>query len=128
MKKAIEPRKILLVDDETAVLEVTSRMLEQLGYKVTALSSSINALDLFRTDPEQFDLVITDMIMPHMTGDKLASKIMKIRLGMPVIIYSGYGQNITEENAKEMGVRKFLMKPLNLQDMSEAISRVLEVE
>jgi FixJ family two-component response regulator len=68
------------------------------------------------------------MTMPHMTGDKLASKIMKIRFSMPVILYSGYGQNITEENAKEMGVKLFLRKPINLKDMSEAISRVLEVE
>jgi len=101
MKLAKEPRKILLVDDETAVLDVTTRMLEMLGYKVTATSSSVNALDLFRTDPDQFDLVITDMTMPNMTGDELASKIMKIRPGMPVILYSGNGQIITEDIIKE---------------------------
>jgi CheY-like chemotaxis protein len=128
MKQAKEPRKILLVDDEIAVLEVTTKMLEQLGYKVTATSSCVNALDLFRTDPNQFDLVMTDMIMPNMTGDKLARMIMEIRVGMPVILYSGYCQNITEEKIKEMGVRKFIMKPLNMKDLSEAISTVLETE
>ncbi len=82
MKPAKEPRKILLVDDETAVLDVTTNMLETLGYKVTATSSSVNALDLFRTDPDQFDLVMTDVTMPNMTGDKLAKMIMEIRSGM----------------------------------------------
>jgi DNA-binding NtrC family response regulator len=128
MKLAKEPRKILLVDDETAVLDVTTRMLEMLGYKVTATSSSVNALDLFRTDPDQFDLVITDMTMPNMTGDELASKIMKIRPGMPVILYSGNGQIITEDIIKEMGIRKFVQKPANMKDLSETLSMILEVE
>lgn len=128
MKQAKEPCKVLLVDDEIAVLEVTTKMLEHLGYKVTATSSSVNALDLFRTDPDQFDLIITDMTMPIITGDKLARMIMEIRVGMPVILYSGYCQNITEEKIKEMGVSKFIMKPLNMKSLSEAISTVLETE
>ena len=103
-------------------------MLEMLGYKVTATSSSVNALDLFRTDPDQFDLVITDMTMPNMTGDELASKIMKIRPGMPVILYSGNGQIITEDIIKEMGIRKFVQKPANMKDLSETLSMILEVE
>jgi DNA-binding NtrC family response regulator len=128
MKLAKVPHKILLVDDEQAVLDVTTRMLETLGCKVTATSSSVNALDLFRTDPDQFDLVITDMTMPNMTGDELASKIMKIRPGMPVILYSGNGQIITEDIIKEMGIRKFVQKPANMKDLSETLSMILEVE
>lgn len=128
MKLAKVTHKILLVDDEKAVLDVTTRMLETLGYKVTATSSSLNALDLFSTDPNQFDLVITDMTMPDMTGDELARKIMEIRLGMPVILYSGNGQSFTEDIVKEMGVRKFLQKPATLKNLSETISKFLEVE
>lgn len=126
MKQSKEPRKILLVDDETAVLDVTTNMLETLGYKVTATSSSVNALDLFSTDPDQFDLVMTDVTMPNITGDKLAKMIMEIRSGMPIILFSGYSNDITEEKAKEMGIRKFLMKPLNLKELSKAISKVFD--
>jgi DNA-binding NtrC family response regulator len=128
MNHAKNPYKILLVDDETAVLEVMTSMLKHLGYEVITTSCSINALDLFRKDPNQFDLVIADITMPHMTGDILAKKIIEIRIGMPVILYSGYSQNFTEKTANEIGVRKFLKKPINLEDMSEAISKVLEVE
>jgi DNA-binding NtrC family response regulator len=128
MKQSKEPRKILLVDDETVVLDVTKIMIERMGYRVTATSSSVNALDLFRTDPDNFDLVITDMIMPHMTGDILARKIIEIRFGMPVILYSGYSIDVTEEKAKEMGIKNFIRKPFNLKDLSEAISKILENE
>lgn len=126
MKLAKVTHKILLVDDEKAVLDVTTRMLETLGYKVTATSSSLNALDLFSTDPDQFDLVMTDVTMPNITGDKLAKMIMEIRSGMPIILFSGYSNDITEEKAKEMGIRKFLMKPLNLKELSKAISKVFD--
>jgi DNA-binding NtrC family response regulator len=128
MKQAKEPRKILLVDDETVVLDVTKIMIERMGYLVTATCSSINALDLFRADPGKFDLVITDMTMPHMTGDILARKIMEIRFGMPVILYSGYSTDVTEEKAKEMGIRSFIRKPFNLKDLSKVISKILENE
>lgn len=128
MNQAKEPLKILLVDDETVVLDVTKIMIERLGYRVIATSSSVNALDLFRADPDQFDLVITDMTMPHMTGDILARKIIEIRYDMPVILYSGYSLAVTEEKAKEMGIKNFIRKPFNLKDLSEAISKIVENE
>jgi len=128
MKKAKEPRKILLVDDEAVVLDVTTRILESLGYEVTATSNSMNALDLFRADPSNFDLVITDLTMPYMTGDNLAKQILGIRHGMPVIVYTGFSNAITEEDARVMGIKEFLMKPFNREDLSRAIAKVFEGE
>jgi DNA-binding NtrC family response regulator len=117
---------ILLIDDEAAVLDVTKRILERLGFQVTATSSGADALDLFRADPGLFDLIITDMTMPHMTGVKLARQIMEIRLGMPVILYTGFSEDITEEQAREMGIRGFVMKPSKMKDLSETIRKVFE--
>jgi len=128
MTKAKESRKILLVDDETIVLDVTTRILESLGYEVTATSNSTNALNLFRADPSNFDLVITDLTMPYMTGDNLAKQIMEIRHGMPVIVYTGFSNAITEEDARDIGIREFLMKPFNREDLSRAIAKVFERE
>jgi CheY-like chemotaxis protein len=120
--------RILLIDDEAAVLDVTKRILERLGFQVTATSSSVDALDLFRADPGLFDLIITDMTMPHMTGDKLARQIMEIRLGMPVILYTGFSEDITEGQARAMGIRGFVMKPSKMKDLSEIIRKVLECD
>jgi CheY-like chemotaxis protein len=118
--------RILLIDDEADVLDVTKRILERSGYLVTATANSVDALDLFRADPGLFDLVITDMTMPHMTGDKLARQIMEIRLGGPVILYTGYSEDITEEQAKEIGIREFVMKPSKMKDLSKTNRKVLD--
>ena len=78
--------RILFIDDEQVLIEIASQMLEQLGYEVLTKQSSSEALKLFRAEPDRFDLVITDMTMPHMTGDKLAQELMKIRPDMPIIL------------------------------------------
>jgi CheY-like chemotaxis protein len=101
-------------------------MLERLGYEVTTRTSSIEALELFRAKPDQFDLVITDMTMPHMTGDKLAQKIMKVRPDIPIIICTGYSERITEGTAKGMGIKAFAMKPIVLSDLAKTVREVLE--
>ncbi|HPR56207.1 MAG TPA: response regulator [Deltaproteobacteria bacterium] len=119
--------RILLVDDEAAVLNVTKKILEKMGYQVTALSDSVRALDLFRNDPCRFDLVITDVEMPVLTGDELARRIMEIRLGMPVILYTGYSRRISAERAREMGIREYVMKPSRMDDLERIIRDVLEV-
>jgi len=100
-------------------------MLELLGYEVVTKRSSKEALELFRTEPDRFDLVITDMTMPHMTGDKLARELIKIRPDIPVILCTGHSKQISEEKAKGLGIRAFVMKPISTRAMAEAVREAL---
>ncbi len=117
--------QILLVDDEEAILTMEKRMLERLGYQVTSLTSSLEALEAFRDNPDKFDLVITDMAMPNMPGDKLAVELIKIRPDIPVLICTGFSENMSEENAASIGIKGFLMKPIVMKDLAQKIREVL---
>ena len=119
---------VLLVDDEPGIIKMGSRMLESLGYQVTARTSSIEALELFRHEPKRFELVITDMTMPNMTGDRFAQEVMKIEPDMPVILCTGYSNQITESKAKDMGIKAFVMKPLVKRDLSDIVRQVIDRE
>ncbi len=130
-KKTYEPipkgnKRILFVDDERLMTETVKTMLERLGYHVNAKMSSVDALDLFREDPHSFDLVITDMTMPKMTGDQLTKALLQIRADMPIILCTGHSNRIDEEKAMELGVRAFVLKPIVVREMAEAIRRVLD--
>ena len=118
--------KILFVDDETFQVDLGVRMLERLGYTVTSRKSSRDALDLFSSDPQGFDLVITDMTMPEMTGDILAQKMMKIRPDLPVIICTGYSEKIDATGARAIGIQELAMKPLIMKDFAFLIRNVLD--
>jgi len=118
--------RILFVDDEEVMVETTKGMLEHLGYKVVARTSSIETLEVFRNYPERFDLVITDMTMPKMTGDELARELLKIRPDMPIILCTGFNEKIDEEKAKEVGIREFVMKPTVMREMAMTIRNVLD--
>ena len=118
--------RILFIDDEQALIEIGSQMLEQLGYEVVSKQSSIEALELFRAEPDRFDLVITDMTMPHMTGDKLARELMKIRSDIPVILCTGHSRLVSEEKVNEMGIKAFVMKPLVMRNLAETVRSVLD--
>jgi PAS domain S-box-containing protein len=118
--------RILFVDDEPPIIKMASKMMEWMGYKVSSRSSSLDALELFRSKPDDFDLVMTDMTMPHMTGDSLAREIMKIRSDIPIILCTGYSNKITEEQAKEIGIKGFVMKPVVKEDLAKMIRRVLD--
>ncbi len=127
-KKSLLPtgiESILFVDDEHAILDANRRVLERLGYTVTNFSSSTEALEVFNTNPLKFDLVITDMTMPHMTGDILSKKLMQIRPDIPIILCSGYSEHMNSEKASAIGVNKFIMKPLTMKNISKAIREVL---
>ena len=113
------------MDDEEAIAEIGQKILMYLGYKVVVRTSSLEALELFRMKAEEFDLVITDMTMPNLTGDKLAQELLKIRPGTPVIICTGFSEQITEEKAKAMGIREFVLKPLVMKDLAQAMRRAL---
>ena len=117
--------RILLVDDEQPLVEIGKQMLERLGYTVTARTSSIEALELFKAQPNRFDLVITDIVMPNMTGEKLAEQLMDIRADVPVIFCTGYSEKFTRQQASEMGVRSFLMKPLLMKDLANTVRQAL---
>ena len=118
--------RVLIVDDEMALLDLAKEMLEKLGYRVSTRSSPLEALEAFRANPERFDIVITDMTMPNMTGDTLARKIMEIRPEIPVILCTGYSECITEEKAKNMGIRELVMKPVLIRELGVTIRRLLD--
>jgi len=118
--------RILLVDDEAPVLSTTKKNLESLGYSLTALTSSDEALAIFRDQPHIFDLVISDITMPDMTGDRLAAEIKAIRPGVPLILCTGYSEKISEEAAAEMGVAGYALKPLLKRDLAVLVRKVLD--
>jgi len=103
-------------------------MLERLGYNVTTRTSSIDALEAFKANPDTFDLVITDMTMPNMTGEHLAGEITKIRPAIPVILCTGFSEMMSEEKAKSLGIEGFLMKPVVMKDLSNMIRKVVDKE
>jgi PAS domain S-box-containing protein len=118
--------RILLVDDEESIINMEKRMLELLGYEVTSNTSSIEAFELFRNNPDQFDLVISDMAMPNMAGDKLAEKMIEIRPDIPILICTGFSENMSEKEALIMGIRGFLLKPIVMNDLSQKIREMLD--
>ncbi len=118
--------KILFVDDEQIIVATVGRAMERLGYDVTALENPQEALDLFRKDPEAFDLVITDMTMPGMNGLALGKRIKGLRPGIPVIICTGFSDLIDEEEISEKGFSGLLMKPANTGELKAVIGRALQ--
>ncbi|MCP4713910.1 MAG: response regulator [Deltaproteobacteria bacterium] len=118
--------KILFVDDEQLLVIVGQKMLESLGYKVVATTSSPEALAVFQTDPDTFDLVITDQTMPAMSGIELAENITALRPGQPVIICSGFSEELTDAELSRAGIKKFIMKPITREQIAEVIRNVLD--
>ena len=118
--------RILVVDDERALLEVEIGMLERLGYKVTGATSPMEALKTFRKQPDEFDLIYTDMTMPGMTGLALAKKLMEIRPHVPVILYSGHMVPANDNEIVKSGIKAFLTKPVTLEDLAATVKEVLE--
>ncbi len=118
--------RILFVDDEHALVHLGKEMLEFLGYRVNACSSSLQALQLFRSRPNDFDLVITDLTMPHLTGEGLAQEVLSIREDIPIILCTGFKQKMTERYAAEIGLRALLIKPLRMREMADTVRRVLD--
>ena len=118
--------QILFVDDEAAIITMGKRMLERLGYQVTSRTSSLEALEAFRANPDRFDLVITDMAMPNMPGDKLSTELIKIRSDIPVLLCTGFSENISEKKAASLGIKGFILKPIVMKDLARKIREVLD--
>ena len=118
--------RILFIDDEPTLVHIGKQMLERLGYEVEARTSSLEALELFKIKSEKFDLVITDMTMPKMTGDNLAREIIKIRANIPIILCTGYSRKISEGKAEASGVRALVMKPVVAEQLAKIVRKVLD--
>ena len=118
--------RVLFVDDEHVLAELGENMLKPLGYTVTTKTNSIEALEIFRAQPQSFDLVVTDMTMPDMTGLELAGKLLQIRADLPIILCSGFSEMATHDKARATGVREFVMKPVDLSEMAKIVRRVLD--
>ena len=118
--------RILFVDDERLLADMGKQLLERSGYSVTALTSSREALEMFRAQPDQFDLVITDQTMPGLTGVNLAQAIFAIQQNMPIILCTGYSTTISKKKALAMGIREFVMKPMLKNDIAPLIRKVLD--
>ncbi len=129
--RADEPRpggceRVLLVDDEEDIIVMEKQVLERLGYQVTSRTSSIEALEAFRANPDKFALVITDMSMPKMSGDKLAIELIKIRPDIPILLCTGFSETMTDEKIKTLGLKGILMKPMRMKDLAQKIRDVLD--
>ncbi len=120
--------RILFVDDEEIIVHSVRNMLEHLGYRVTALMDSEEALKLFSRDPGEFDVVMTDQTMPFMTGEDLGREMMRIRPDIPVILCTGYSDLISSEKARSIGFRGFIMKPFSMREGAELVRQVLDGE
>ncbi len=118
--------RILLVDDEKPIITVEKEMLELLGYHVTSRLNSAEALQSFSECPDSFDLIITDMTMPIMSGDTLAVELNKIRPDIPIILCTGFSETMTEEKAASLGITGFLLKPVLMKDFAQKIRDVLD--
>lgn len=118
--------RIMLVDDDENVVLMIQIVLEGLGYKITAHTKSIDALNAFKEDPEGFDLIYSDVTMPLMTGDQLARKIREIRAGIPIILSTGFSGRIDSEKCREMGIQGFVMKPVSRQKIAGMVRKILD--
>jgi len=118
--------RILFVDDEPQIVKIASRILGQLGYSVTTKTNSVEALELFRSKLNDFDLVISDVTMPKMTGDQLTQKMIQIRPDIPVILCTGYSKIFSEEKASEIGIKAFVYKPIVKEDLAKTVRKVLD--
>ena len=126
-EKAVDgTESILFVDDEPALAKMGARMLKKLGYSVSSKTDPAEALELFLSKPKAFDLVITDMTMPKMDGAKFSKKLLEVRPDFPIIICSGYSSQMNETEAKKLGIRGYIMKPVSLFEMARAIRDALD--
>ena len=119
---------IMFVDDEEHIVRMMRKALERLGYKVTACTSSLKALEIFKAEPDNYDLVITDMTMPGLTGSQLGRRLKAIRPEIPVIISTGFSEMMDEDKAKNMGFSAYIMKPISKNQIAITIQKVLDRE
>ncbi len=118
--------QILFVDDEEAIVKLGVRFLERYGYKVTGITSSIDALEIFKSDPNKYDLVITDMTMPIMIGTDLSKNMLKLRSDLPILICTGFSEQVDGETAKSLGIQGYINKPLLIDELASKVREILD--
>ncbi len=119
---------ILLIEDEPALMNMASQALKRLGYRVTATTDALEALAWFKARPHHFDLVMSDMTMPKVTGDEVAAQVLQIRPELPVIICTGFSKKATPSELKAQGVRQVIMKPYQIDDMAVVVREILDAK
>ena len=117
---------ILLVDDDPLIVEMQKKMLEKLGYQVSARTNSREALDAFTAAPDSYDVVITDMTMPDLTGDVLSTKLLELRSELPIIILTGFSTRISKSEADALGIKGYLLKPVTLNELANTVRDILD--
>jgi PAS domain S-box-containing protein len=117
--------RVLLIDDEDVQVRSVRNMLTRLGYQVVAMTGGLEALALFKSDPQAFDLLITDQTMPQLTGTRICEEALGLRPDLPIILCTGYSETVDAAGARALGVREFLMKPYSIREMAETIRRAL---
>jgi CheY-like chemotaxis protein len=117
---------ILFVDDEDLLVEVGSQVMGSLGYQVTCFTSSLEALEAFKQTPQTFDVLLTDMNMPKMSGLDLAKEVIRIRPDMPILLCTGFSERISASRSESLGIRKTIMKPMVARDIALAVREALE--
>lgn len=118
--------RILMVDDEQPIIKVMARTMQSLGYLVETTTSSMRALELFQANPMGYDLVISDLTMPELSGEQLCQALLRIRPDIPIIICTGYNPGNKASWAGELGISRFLEKPVSRQDLAQAIRRSID--
>jgi len=118
----------LFVDDEEVITDLSKITLAQFGYNVTTAIGSQEALQVFKANPDRFDLVITDQGMPGMSGDQLVAEIRKVRKNVPIILCTGFSETMTPEISEAIGVSAFLYKPIDPRDLGRVVHDILGSE
>jgi len=118
--------RVLFVDDERPIVDMAAQALEYAGYRVTAFDDGMQALDHFSKHPGDFDIAVLDQTMPKIEGSRLAEKMLRIRPDFPIILCTGYSTSISEEEAVAMGIKAFVMKPVNIRKLTGIIRKILD--
>ena len=126
--RAVGSGRILVVDDEPLLVKINEKRLQGLGYQVTAVTDSREALFIFQSQPDSFDLLITDQTMPGLTGEELVKAVLEIKPSLPVILCTGHSDIFTRTKALSMGITKYVFKPLLGNELLDAVRAVLDVD
>ncbi len=118
--------RILLVDDEKMIVELNAEILKGLGYKVVLCTESTEAMEIFRNDPDAFDLVLTDQVMPSLTGLELAQKIKSLRPAVPIVLVTGYSLEVTAQTMRHFGITEMCCKPFEVADIAGVVRKALD--
>ncbi|MBI9088373.1 MAG: response regulator [Desulfobacterium sp.] len=118
--------RLLIVDDEPSLTRIAQTFFREQGYSVATANNGVQALERFKSDPHEFDLVVTDMTMPEMTGDLLATALLKLRPGLPIILCTGYSDNISKNRARSLGIKRYVEKPLQMTELGKTVRALLD--